>query len=192
MRRSWLALAFVLGACNFPDCRKDPDQVTGTKWVHTRGREGESSCTSADDVEPNQNVSERSEVASATCAGSHTIEGKVWGDVDTFHVHAKRCDDVLAARLDRGDGVRFCLFAACSHGTTALVRDDVEAGPDSAAYGPEGTRGRCRIGPGDVTVRLDCSGDGTTVTARSEVDVYFVIDDATTTSCNPYSVTYRF
>lgn len=192
MRLRWLLLGFVLAACNFPDCRKDPVAVTGTEWVHTRGRLNEMQCATTDDVEPNQNTSERSELASATCSGSRTVSGKVWGDVDTFHVHAKRCDDVLSARLDSGDGVRFCVFASCSKGTTALIREDEDAATASAAYGPEGARGRCRSGPGDVTVRLDCSGDGTTVAARSDVDVYLVLDHATTESCAPYAVTYRF
>lgn len=189
MKRA-LVLALAFTAC-IPDCRKEPDVVKGTKWVHTRGRANEMSCSTPDDVEPNQNTSERSEVTSATCNGSRTIMGQVWDDVDTFHVRAQRCNDVLSARLDRGDGVRLCVFAACSRGTTALVREDEDAATTTANFGTEGARGRCREGPGDVTVRVDCSGDGTTF-ARSDVDVYFVVDDATAQACAPYAVTYRF
>ena len=192
MKRPLLVLAgLFVGACSWPDCnRVEPDSVPARAWEHAGESLNGAGCKGDDESEPNESVSQRNELVSATCGGTGLVRGKVADDVDAFHVRASRCDGLLRASLDVGAQVRFCLFATCKRGTTALVKtDDAAADQGEAMYTPEGVRGRCRTGPGGVIVRLDCAGDGSGA-RESEVDAFLVVDH--TTDCTPYTFSYRF
>ena len=187
-------MLFATGCTAFDACGKN-EHVDGTEWTHPSGAEEGRTCPTASDspdLEPNESLTVRSEIKPASCAGSQKVSGAVWDDVDTFHVRANRCDRLLRASLESGEGVRFCLFAVCKVGTGALVKMD----PDAAnvgvpMYSPEGVRGHCRTGKGPLVVQLDCAGDGTGVT-ESEVDAFFVVDAQSANACTPYAFTYQF
>ena len=194
MRRSLLVVAAFLAACSLrPTCNPPaPNGVSAQAWEHTTGVQNDPTCTGGDDVEPNEGVNQRNELASVSCSGARAVKAKVSGDVDAFHVRGSRCDGLLRASLDEGTNVRFCIFAACRHGTAALVKtDDASADQGDAMYTPEGVRGRCRTGPGDVVVRLDCAGDGSGA-PETLIDAYVLVDQRTTSACTPYAFTYRF
>lgn len=136
--------------------------------------------------EPNESENDATEVDDTNdCDGTHTETGILTpgGDVDWYHFDGT--DNLLSCTPNpkvsvNKNGVRVCVFAQCTSGTTQVV-----CAQGTAQKSPANRDGCCATG-GTAEITLACSGLG-----ADDADVYIRVDQPGN-ACVDYQVTYSY
>jgi hypothetical protein len=197
-------VAVVAGAlcpgCNSCQPTPPPASVPSGCWTPAGTGDG-SACATASDIEPNDTTSQASELGVIPCSGLH-LDGSIAGDVDMLHISGPRCagsqPGLSVATSD--SGLRTCLFVSCQTGKAGLGGCSPSVSTQ-AEHLPEGMRGCCRLGAGDVAVDANCDSDFTKAAGiplghQAGWYGWVVVDryssNASATTCGGYAVDVHF